>query len=516
MIALGVRAAPQCLQAANEKPEPKVPSATGSPSPNAPAIPYHPPMVQSVRRLTIALALLTALALPAAASAQQPATPPFLIEFDKSLTFLPDNGVIRAFIGLTECAINDFQSNDWTLVVGGPGTPDACNQPWRVVNLVPDESVPLGNDPIFQPGQTVTITTINPFPSTFGPDLPPFFIEVAPPDLDEASLPAYQPFTAYVGGVNCGSASLATIQAAPLAVPVGAAGTPDVCRELGAEITLVNAYGNVLVVRPSVGPGPYYRLTNPAPGPVWTGTPTPTAVQDPNLAPFTIKFDRSLTSLVNYEVIRAFMGVTECSSLDLTQPDWTLVVGGPDTPKACNQPWRVINLIPDRNGLLEDAPIFMPGETLTISTDTGFAFIDGPPLFFIRGGDNLTPTDIAALASLTAHVGGVVCGSASPADIQAGFLHLLVGATGTPDICRETGAEVTLVNGVDGPRLAIRLSVRPGLYRLTNLTLDPLGPTPSPAGSAGLQRTSTASHALELLLAAIALTILARHLTAKR
>ena len=229
---------------------------------------YYPPMLQSVRRLTIALALLAALALPAAASAQQSATSPFTIEFDKSLTFLPDEGAIRAFIGLTECASNDFQSDDWSLVVGGPGTPDACNQPWRVVNLVPDESAPLANAPIFIPGETVTITNVAPFPTTLGPDLPPFAIQVAPPDLDEASLAAYQPFTAYVGGVNCGSASLATIQAAPLMVPVGAAGTPDVCRELGAEITLVNAYGNVLVVRPSVGPGPYYRLTNPAPAPL--------------------------------------------------------------------------------------------------------------------------------------------------------------------------------------------------------------------------------------------------------
>ena len=242
-------------------------------------------MLQSVRRLTIVLALLAALALPASASARQSVTSPFLIQFDKSLSFLPDNGVIRPFIGLTECGSIDFLSDDWTLVVGGPGTPDACNQPWRVVNLVPDESGPLANNLIFMPGETVTMTEINPFPSTFGPDLPPFWIEVAPPDLDEASLPAYQPFTAYVGGVNCGSASLATIQAAPLMVPVGAAGTPDVCRELGAEITLVNAYGNVLVVRPSVGPGPYYRLTNPAPGPVWTGAPGSGGTGSAGLAP---------------------------------------------------------------------------------------------------------------------------------------------------------------------------------------------------------------------------------------
>ena len=65
-------------------------------------------MLKSVRRLTIALALLAALALPAPAAAQQSDPAPFTIVFDKSITSLVNYEVIRAFMGVTECGSLDL------------------------------------------------------------------------------------------------------------------------------------------------------------------------------------------------------------------------------------------------------------------------------------------------------------------------------------------------------------------------------------------------------------------------
>lgn len=230
---------------------------------------------------TIAIAVIIAVALPGPAVAQT-ASEPMTIEFDfGDDDWLADLGVLRALMGTTECGRIDFVAGERTLIVGGPGTPAACNQAWRVVNLVhrgPEGEAPLANDPIFHAGTTVTISTITPFPTSLGPDVPPFFIVVPLSDGQaREDLATLESLTAYVGGIECGSASTVDFDE-PLAVPVGAAGTPDACRVEGAEVVLVygsgggfESEGGRLVVRPSVRLGYHYTLTNLAPEPVSTG-----------------------------------------------------------------------------------------------------------------------------------------------------------------------------------------------------------------------------------------------------
>ncbi len=244
---------------------------------------------------TITIAVIMAVALPGPAVAQT-ASEPMTVEFDfgDDDDWLADLGVLRALMGTTECGRIDFATSERTLIVGGPGTPTACNQAWRVVNLVhggPEGEAPLANDPIFHAGTTVTISTITPFPTSLGPDVPPFFIVVPLSDeLTREDLATFESLTAYVGGIECGSASTVAFDE-PLAVPVGAAGTPGGCRVEGAEVVLVygsgggfESEGGRLVVRPSVRLGYHYTLTNLAPEPVSTG-PAAGAVSDPASGP---------------------------------------------------------------------------------------------------------------------------------------------------------------------------------------------------------------------------------------
>lgn len=244
---------------------------------------------------TIAIAVIMAVALPGPAVAQT-ASEPMTIEFDfgDDDDWLADLGVLRALMGTTECGRMDFAAGERTLIVGGPGTPAACNQAWRVVNLVhggPEGEAPLANDPIFHAGTTVTISTITPFPTSLGPDVPPFFIVVPlSEELTREDLATIESLTAYVGGIECGSASTVDFEE-PLALSVGAGGTPDACRVEGAEVVLVygsgggfESEGGRLVVRPSVRLGHHYTLTNLAPEPAITG-PAAGAASDPATGP---------------------------------------------------------------------------------------------------------------------------------------------------------------------------------------------------------------------------------------
>lgn len=188
------------------------------------------------------------------------------------------------------------------------------------MNLVPDGSSPLFNDPVFEPGTTVVITTTGPFPAIDGPDVPPFAIEVylsvdgLSVDGIEAPTPEeiapYQTLTAYVGGMECGSGSLTEYEGWPY-IPVGATGTPDVCREQGAEIVLVNGHGNRLVVRPSMGPGPFYILRNLALEPPHSGSvPQPAVAGQEPAGPSAGATPGAVFFLVALVVVASARGIT--------------------------------------------------------------------------------------------------------------------------------------------------------------------------------------------------------------
>jgi len=243
--------------------------------------PRHGQRLVTIAALGVVGAALVAGA-PQAASAQTTGEP-MTVEFDFGADddWLADLGGIVAYMGTTECGSVDFAAGERTLVVGGPGTPTACNQPWRVVNFMqfgPEGEGPLANDPIFHPGVTVTVSTITPFPAVDGPDVPPFFIVVPLSDgVTRQGLADFESLTAYVRGIECGTVSTVAFEE-PLTLPVGAPGTPDVCREEGAEVIIVygsgggfGSEGSHLVVRPSVRLGYHYTLTNPAVEPVSTG-----------------------------------------------------------------------------------------------------------------------------------------------------------------------------------------------------------------------------------------------------
>lgn len=255
---------------------------------------HHETPVAAV--IAVILVVIVMVALPGAALAQTAASEPMTVEFNfgDDDDWLADLGVLRALMGTTECGRIDFATSERTLIVGGPDTPAACNQAWRVVNLVhggPEGEAPLANDPIFHAGTTVTISTITPFPTSLGPDVPPFFIVVPlSGELTREDLADLESLTAYVGGVECGSVSTVDFDE-PLAVPVGAAGAPDACRVEGAEVVLVygsgggfESEGGRLVVRPSVRLGYHYTLTNLAPEPVSTG-PAAGEASDPASGP---------------------------------------------------------------------------------------------------------------------------------------------------------------------------------------------------------------------------------------
>jgi hypothetical protein len=238
---------------------------------------YRPCMPPLFRLILASLTLLAMLAVPGEAAGQEPEQRPFIIEFPDA-DFVERIGIIRAFMGLTECGSVDLSAGERILVVGGPGTPPECNQTWRVVNLVPDESSPLFNDPVFQPGGRITLTNVAPFPAVDGSPYP-FFIEIRVDGegMRESDLVPYRSLTAFVHGVECGSTSLLNVEEGLVTVPVGAPGTPDVCRERGAEIILVYGNGLRLIVRPTIGPGPFYALKNLAPEPIPTGSPAPSS-----------------------------------------------------------------------------------------------------------------------------------------------------------------------------------------------------------------------------------------------
>lgn len=243
-------------------------------------------MHQSRYILTVLLVGLVALASIRSAEAQtDPA--PFVIEIDEQIYFAPEFSTLQAIVGLTVCDSIDLSTEERTLVVGGPGTPAECNQAWRAITLeFVGNIAPLGNDVILMPGETVTVSGLTPYPSVLGSDLPPFWIEVRSngQTITEADLADLQPLMAYVGGVNCGSSASPASEPTIVTVPVGAAGTPAVCREAGAEIVLVDGNDIRLAVRPSIGPGPYYQLNNLTPDPTQDSPPLPTILGNAGLA----------------------------------------------------------------------------------------------------------------------------------------------------------------------------------------------------------------------------------------
>jgi hypothetical protein len=245
-------------------------------------------MRHSVEILTVlTLAALTALISLAPASAQQTQTPLF-IELDPQLDDIVDEfGGLDALVGRTVCASVAYPTDDRSLVVGGPGTPAECNQEWRVVTLTGHgDYAPLGNNIVLHPGETVFVSTIMPFPSIDGPDVPPFWIDLrATGAVSIEDVRALGSLTAYVEGAWCGSVELTDGEEA-FALPIGRPGTPELCRELGAEVVLADGRGRQLAVRPSIisNVGLFYALEDLTLDPQGRGVPIPGASGDAGLA----------------------------------------------------------------------------------------------------------------------------------------------------------------------------------------------------------------------------------------
>jgi hypothetical protein len=235
-------------------------------------------MTKSLAALTAAALAIGAFALAAPAAAQEPE--PFIIEFHERLDFiLEDWGGIDALVGNTVCASLEYPTEDRHLSVGGAASPPECSQAWRVVALArPGAQGTLSNNLVLQPGETVLVETLMPFPATDGPDLPPFWVEVRAGDgITTEDLLELGSLTTYVGGSFCGTESFDASETA-YTVPVGGPGTADGCREIGAEIVLVDGAGRQLAVRPTVvGVGLFYTLEDLTLDPLGRGAPAPGA-----------------------------------------------------------------------------------------------------------------------------------------------------------------------------------------------------------------------------------------------
>jgi hypothetical protein len=235
-------------------------------------------MTKSLAALTAAALTIVWFALAAPVAAQEPE--PFIIEFDEQLDFILDDwGGIDALVGNTVCASLEYPTEDRRVVVGGVDAPPECNQRWRVVTLThPGGQGPLWNNLVLQPGETVLVATLMPFPATDGPDLPPFWVEVRPTtSVTIEEIRALGSLSAYVGGAWCGSVDVSDDDEA-FAVPVGHEGTPDDCRLVGAEIVLVDGVDRQLAVRPTVvGFGLFYTLEDLTFDPLGRGAPAPSA-----------------------------------------------------------------------------------------------------------------------------------------------------------------------------------------------------------------------------------------------
>ncbi|MDA0270009.1 MAG: hypothetical protein O2798_07515 [Chloroflexi bacterium] len=228
-------------------------------------------LTSRLARPFIALTLAASVLFGAASEVDaQEAGAPFTVEFSGETEFLAEFGVVRAFVGLAECGSVDLRAGEQMLVVGAAGTVEACRDAGRVVDLIPDGFSPIGIAPVLLPGETFVISNLAPYPAVDGPDVA-FAIEVRVPPEDASILPLIKSLTAYVGGEVCGTVDLTGDERW---LPVGAAGTPDACREAGAAITLVDGNGHTLFVRPSVGPGPFTVLENLVPLPPSSGAPT--------------------------------------------------------------------------------------------------------------------------------------------------------------------------------------------------------------------------------------------------
>lgn len=219
--------------------------------------------------VTAAILATLAMLLGASAAGAQTAEP-MTIEFIED----PNLGVegVDAYIGTTLCASIDF---DETLVmeIGGADAPAGCDEQWRVVELrtrIDSNEFMIGEIPLLQLGTTLTIQNYAPFPTVDGP-LPPYWILVAG---NPASYDSIGSISAYVGGVLCGTGSLTQFDGQPM-IPIGDEGTLDVCREYGRAITLVDGDGQVLLVSPTVGVGPFYTLEDLAPYPPGSGPAAP-------------------------------------------------------------------------------------------------------------------------------------------------------------------------------------------------------------------------------------------------
>jgi len=254
---------------------------------------------------------------PAAAQQNEPA--PFVIEFHEQLDFiLQDWGGIDALVGQTVCGSLPYPTEDRRLVLGGPGTAPECNQSCRVVNLAPigGNSAVLSNNIVLMSGESVLIETLMPFPSTDGPNVPPFWIEIqVGEDITQADLRALGSLTAYIDGVVCGRVSFASDETL-YTLPVGHTGRPDRCREMGAEIVLVDAHGQQLAVRPSVvGHTVFYTLLDLTLDPQGRRILVPNAAGNAGFAGSTN--DLSIESLL---VLLTVLGATVFGARRATRP----------------------------------------------------------------------------------------------------------------------------------------------------------------------------------------------------
>ncbi|MEX1022740.1 MAG: hypothetical protein WD058_06290 [Dehalococcoidia bacterium] len=210
-------------------------------------------------RLPSAIALLVALAVAALATpaaGQTPEVAPFTIELDVSADQAGHFPALTARVGADDCGRIDLAAGERTLVVGAAGTPEACRDAGRTVDLVPDGHSLLQQQPALVPGLTLTLTALNPRPTTLGG--PAFTVELpnvaGPSDLD---------LTAYVDGVACGSLVWEVDTAY---VPVGSHAAdntpldPAPCYQDLAVVTLVDEAGRAAFVRPTLHLGDYYTL----------------------------------------------------------------------------------------------------------------------------------------------------------------------------------------------------------------------------------------------------------------
>ncbi len=217
-----------------------------------------------------AVLVASALALGASSATAQSAAP-MTIEFVSS----PDLEFpgVEAYIGTTLCAAIDFAETT-TMQIGGPDAPAPCTVPWRVIELrIPGFATPMFITPVYEPGTVLTIDNFAPPPAVDGPDVH-FGIEVVTEGLTVRDLKLLGGISAYVAGAHCGTAALDG-DPDDTWIPVSHRDHPSICREYGQAITLVDGNGHVLVVSPTVGVGPFYRLENLAPYPPGSGPAAP-------------------------------------------------------------------------------------------------------------------------------------------------------------------------------------------------------------------------------------------------